>query len=198
MDQRKQRERELVEMARTLEEANRVLQGLSYLDSLTNIANRRYFDDVMVAEWRRSIRDCKELSIAFIDVDDFKAYNDTYGHIAGDDCLKSIASTLKSMLQRPADFVARYGGEEFVVVMPDTPRDGARRLLDCMRKAVTELTIEHKGSRNLGVVTVSSGIASIDPEDLVKSPGRLVHEADQALYRAKARGKNAVEVFIEE
>src|SRR5262245_14260660 len=134
-------------MVLALEEANQKLERLSFLDGLTNIANRRRFDEFLEWEWRRGLRDGTPISVIMTDIDFFKAYNDTYGHEAGDEILKKVAGTLALTLNRPADLAARYGGEEFVVVLPGTDSGGAALLAERLRGAVEGPQIAHPGSR---------------------------------------------------
>jgi diguanylate cyclase (GGDEF)-like protein len=183
-------------MVLALEEANQKLERLSFLDGLTNIANRRRFDEFLEREWRRGLRDGTPISVIMTDIDFFKAYNDTYGHEAGDEILKTVAGVLSATLNRPADLVARYGGEEFVVVLPGTDFSGAALLAERLRGAVEGLQIAHTGSR-VGVhVTISLGVATVVPQRGV-SPDALVAAADQALYQAKHDGRNRVRVSAE-
>lgn len=193
MDRRKAREKELIEATRQLADLNSMLVRLSLIDSMTGIANRRNFDRVLDKEWRRAIRSKLPISVMMIDVDYFKLYNDTYGHQEGDECLKQIAQILKDSLKRPADALCRYGGEEFVIILPDTPSQGAEQVGETLRQAVIRSGITHKNSKVLDRVTVSIGIATMlasarfDPKDLVQN-------ADKALYEAKAAGRNRVVV----
>jgi diguanylate cyclase (GGDEF)-like protein len=189
MDQRKQREAELIAVAQQLETANQELRRLSFLDGLTGITNRRGFDEYFLKEWRRAVRAQGSLSVILLDVDHFKPFNDHYGHLAGDDCLKHIAAALRSALHRPADLVARYGGEEFVVVLPDTDPSHATVVAETLRTAVEDLRIPHASSPSARSVTVSLGVASVTavPD---ASPQGLVDAADQALYAAKRAGRN--------
>ncbi|MCF6156781.1 MAG: diguanylate cyclase [Candidatus Brocadia sp.] len=194
MDQRKAREKELEEMTRELETANKALERISMTDGLTGIANRRYFDKIIEHEWLRAVRDGFSLSLIFADVDYFKAYNDTYGHLAGDDCLRRVASALKETLKRPADMVARYGGEEFAVVLPETNLKGAVSIAEAMRMNVAVLGIPHRNSKVLNYVTISLGVASTVPRRN-ESQSELIVEADRSLYEAKKEGRNQVRIF---
>jgi diguanylate cyclase (GGDEF)-like protein len=174
-----------------LARANFKLQRLSQIDGLTGVANRRYFDRYFAREWRRAVRSSQTLSIIFADVDYFKAYNDHYGHQAGDDCLRKIAKALSTGVSRPADLLARYGGEEFVVVLPDTTLDGACHIAENMRVAVESLAIPHAESATAAHITLSLGVAAVAP-DRETPPGSLIAAADKALYRAKKQGRNRV------
>jgi len=169
----------------------RMLEILANIDGLTELPNRRQFDTVFAAEWARSGRTGRPLSVAIIDVDFFKRYNDHYGHAMGDQALQAVAKSLRKRIQRPADLVARYGGEEFVVVMPDTPRDGAMELAERLRIGIEGLGIPHKRSSAAICITVSIGIASTGPE-AITSAEVLMELADGRLYRAKKAGRNRV------
>jgi diguanylate cyclase (GGDEF)-like protein len=125
------------------------------------------------------------------DIDNFKAYNDLYGHQAGDECIKRIAQELEKAINRPSDFCARYGGEEFIVILPDTPADGAMLIAEKIRKNIEGLNIEHDHSKNSGKLTISLGVSTADPERMF--PDTLIKKADDALYRAKKNGRNRVE-----
>jgi hydrogenase maturation protease len=179
------------EIHRSLEEANRSLQRLSAVDGLTGIPNRRYFDEMLDREWRRCRRNGLPLSVVLADVDFFKAYNDHYGHVAGDRCLQSVARALQKHLNRAADFVARYGGEEFAFVLPETDLAGALAVAETVRAGVEALEIPHRGSRVGNVVSVSMGVGSVVP-DGVSEPSFLIRVADLALYQAKAEGRNRI------
>lgn len=170
---------------------NENLQRISLSDGLTGIANRRYFDEFLEREWERAKRDKKTIALLMVDIDFFKSYNDTYGHIAGDACLKLLAKGLEAMPKRSIDIVARYGGEEFVVVLPDTNQLGAAVVGEKVRCAVEELNIEHKGSSISERVTVSVGIAVMMP-DYDAIPATIIAAADAALYQSKRQGRNRV------
>ena len=193
INRRKAREGELLEVMRQLEAANHMLLRLSRLDGLTGISNRRQFDDYLDQEWRRAIRDSMPLSLVMLDIDDFKAYNDTYGHQAGDECLKQIAGMLSRALNRPGDLVARYGGDEFVLVLPGTPAEGAVRVAETMREKVQALGITLEASGLKETVTISVGVATMFPIRGT-SPAALLAASDQALYQAKGAGRNRVVV----
>ncbi len=182
----------LLVMTDRLNIANLELQRLNAVDGLTGIANRRHFDEMLAKEWRRCMRDDQWLSLMICDVDFFKQYNDTYGHQAGDECLKSVARLLKEQLRRPADLVARYGGEEFAVILPGTGDAGARRLAQRMCRAVESEVIPHQYSPVAPVVTLSIGVATAMPRQDDQSLDTLLQAADRALYQAKDQGRNQV------
>lgn len=169
----------------------KLLEVLVNLDGLTNIANRRCFEDNLQAEWARARRNQQPISVAMVDVDHFKEYNDHYGHGGGDKALRHVADTLNTSLKRPSDQVARYGGEEFVVLMPDTDHDGALSLMEHLRQTVEQLAITHAPSPVHDVLTISIGGATVRPDDQ-ETPGELLRRADDALYRAKSQGRNRV------
>jgi diguanylate cyclase (GGDEF)-like protein/PAS domain S-box-containing protein len=171
--------------------ANEELQRLATLDGLTQIANRRRFDQYLENEWHRLKREQMPLSLILFDVDFFKRYNDTYGHLAGDDCLRQLGSALKSVIKRPTDLVARYGGEEFAVILPNTEIEGAISVAQTIRQAVYDLIIPHAQSSVCDRVTVSLGVASIVP-NCETSPQDLINAADKSLYIAKQQGRNRV------
>lgn len=175
-----------------LEEANQRLQRLSSIDGLTGIANRRQLDETLQAEWRRAFRHDSPMSMVMFDLDEFKRFNDAYGHQAGDECLRQVAAALGDGLRRGGDLVARYGGEEFAAVLPDSDLRGALQYAEAARLAVENLAISHGSSPVGKVVTVSVGVASILPRR-GGSPTELISRADQALYQAKRKGKNRVE-----
>lgn len=187
----------LVESNRKLEQSNQQLETLkhqltaaSLTDELTGIPNRRYFNNQLNSEWHRAMRDRLPLSCIMLDIDHFKLYNDNYGHLKGDECLKTVAQTINSNLKRPADFVARYGGEEFVVLLPDTSMDGAIAIANNIREGINNMKIQHEFT-NTGILTLSQGVACLVPEkgENEKSLTRL---ADQALYEAKSDGRDRI------
>jgi diguanylate cyclase (GGDEF)-like protein len=194
MDRRKGREQELLTLTSELEILNKKLEELSCQDSLTGIANRRTFDDFLSREWKRGARDASSFSLLMIDIDFFKIFNDTYGHQAGDDCLKMVAEALQKVVRRPGDLLARYGGEEFVAVLPDTGLFGAGILAENMCAVISELRVPHERSSVAEYVTISVGVASAEASSDV-SPHELIAAADSALYRAKQGGRNRTEVI---
>lgn len=185
-DQRKERERELQELTRQLEE-------LSNLDGLTGVPNRRRFDEVFHKEWLRCRRDKAPVSLLMIDIDFFKAYNDTYGHLQGDTCLKHVAAAIQEALRRPGDMVARFGGEEFSVVLPLTDAYGAFSRAEQIVENVRRLDLRHEASLVSPRVTVSVGIATMVP-DAEDETHNLLQKADEALYRAKKEGRDKIVV----
>lgn len=191
--------RELEEKVRLrtgeLEAANHQLQALSATDGLTGLANRRAFDQEWAAEWQRASRQSLPLALAMLDVDQFKAYNDHYGHQAGDVCLKVLAQTLANTVQRSGELVARYGGEEFVIILPGLDGTEACAAMERIRAAVQALGLPHAKASVAGVVTISIGVASCVPQQGQNSAS-LVHAADAALYQAKDQGRNKVVLAI--
>ena len=179
----------LLEMSRELAAANRELEKLSRLDGLTGIANRRYFDSYLSTEVKRASRERQPLSLILADVDHFKAYNDCYGHQAGDECLRNVASALKSVGRRPADLAARYGGEEFAMVLPATTSEGAVDVAKSLVRAIEGMSIPHVKSGVGPSISLSQGIASLIPGQDTK-PEDVIVLADQALYEAKQQGRN--------
>ncbi|MEW6322364.1 MAG: diguanylate cyclase [Acidobacteriota bacterium] len=184
-------ESEIEDRTRHLEDASKALRRLATVDGLTGISNHRHFRDFLEAEWRRAMRDHAALSVVMIDIDYFKAYNDGFGHQAGDSCLKRVAEKLAQGVGRPGDLVARYGGEEFVAVLGDTDADGAVALAERLRGHIEDLRIPHPRSLCGRWVTVSCGAATTFPTR-DSHPDELVGEADRALYRAKREGRNRV------
>jgi len=172
---------------------NEKLKNMSFLDGLTGIANRRYFDQKLLQEIRRARRDKNPLSLIMIDIDYFKAFNDAYGHLEGDDCLKLVASTLKNTLRRPGDFLARYGGEEFVVILPNTDDAGSAIIAEKLRASIERLDIAHVSSLCADYVTVSLGIVTRFSKQ-TETPDNLILAADRALYRSKNEGRNRISV----
>lgn len=171
--------------------ANQQLLRLAQSDGLTGLANRRHFDRSFIAEWNRAMREQQPLGLILIDIDYFKQFNDTYGHQAGDDCLKAVATALKQVVSRPHDLIARYGGEEFVALLPNTPEQGVLQIAEAMRSAIAQLKIPHQGSQVCDWVSLSLGAVAWIPS-LKFAADSLVAAADQALYHAKALGRNRV------
>lgn len=167
------------------------LSRLALTDALCGIPNRRGFDERLEREWRRCQRTERSLSLIMIDVDHFKAFNDQYGHPAGDECLRCIARIIDDAFDRPGDMVARYGGEEFACIVPETTVGGAVALAERLRTVVSEALIIHESSPVHPYVTISIGIASMIP-DYIRKPQILLERADEALYSAKHTGRNRV------
>jgi diguanylate cyclase (GGDEF)-like protein/PAS domain S-box-containing protein len=173
-----------------LQDAYRAVEALALTDGLTGLANRRRFDQCLATEWRRGMRTRQPLSLLMLDVDLFKAYNDSYGHQRGDSCLKQIAESCMDVVSRPGDLVARFGGEEFVVTMPNTESEGAMQVAEEICEALRSRRLPHNGSP-MGVVTISIGCATLVPEFGKHAPD-LIAIADHALYAAKHNGRNQV------
>lgn len=175
-----------------LNEANEELDRLSKTDGLTGLANRRHFDEFLAEEWRRARRDKKSMSIIMIDVDHFKLFNDHYGHVAGDECLRNVSQALQRIFKRPGDLVARYGGEEFAVILPNTK--DALKMANYCKTNIQNLRIPHDLSKVSDVITVSVGLSSSIPTDNLEA-NDVVRKADEALYSAKDSGRNQVKVL---
>ena len=175
----------------TLKAQTDALRMLASLDGLTGVPNRRIFDERLDAEWRACRRSGSPLSLLMVDVDHFKLYNDHYGHLDGDQCLKAIASALASSVERGRDMLARFGGEEFVCLLPDTDLEGAKHIAEKLRQAVEGLAIPHVESKTAATVTVSLGVATTAECDALEPPD-LLKVADEQLYLAKQSGRNRV------
>lgn len=173
-----------------LREAYRSVEAMAMADGLTGVANRRRFDQYLSAEWRRGTRDGKPLSLLMLDVDLFKAYNDTYGHQHGDSCLKQVAEACLDVVSRPGDLVARFGGEEFVVALPNTESEGALQVANEICTSLRSRRLPHTGSP-FGIITISVGCATLVPQADMHVP-ELIALADHALYTAKHNGRNQV------
>lgn len=181
-------------MEEQLENAIKKLEILSNLDGLTNLANRRYFDEMMFLEYERLSRSKLELSFIMIDIDYFKRFNDLYGHLCGDNCLRKVAKVLSDSISGSANLIARYGGEEFICMLPETNMEGAVIFAEKMRIEVENLQIPHAGSGISDYVTVSIGVATMQclpGQDVLET----VNNADKALYRAKSNGRNRIESY---
>lgn len=187
----------LVTITRQLDAANKELQRISALDGLTGIANRRYFDQALEHEWRRSLRTGKELSLILCDVDHFKSYNDSYGHVAGDQCLQQVATAMSALLGRAGDLLARYGGEEFAVLLPGADAPAAMAVALRLQDAVRQLALPHRGSACCDSVTLSMGVTSLQAAHYpgADAAQALFQQADAALYTAKQTGRNRVVLF---
>ena len=184
---------ERMKLTSRLQRLNVKLEKFSYQDGLTNVANRRMFDTIFQREWATAKREKHQLSLIMIDIDYFKYYNDGYGHQAGDDCLKRIATTLNTVSKRTTDLVARYGGEEFVLLLPNTDEEQALRLAESCRSNIEALKIPHAYSDAADVVSISLGVTTMWAATDVNASA-LIKAADEALYRAKKGGRNRVEV----
>ncbi|MCW9029733.1 MAG: diguanylate cyclase, partial [Kangiella sp.] len=182
-------EARVAERTEALQRANAELEGLSMLDGLTGIANRRRFDEVLESEWQRGRREQTPLALVICDIDYFKEFNDHFGHQCGDEALKAVARTLEASLHRPADLAARYGGEEFALILPNTDRDGAFRVAEAAREAIRQLNIQRDDLDGYDRVTISLGLAIAIP-DGENEPDELINAADRQLYRAKEAGRD--------
>jgi diguanylate cyclase (GGDEF)-like protein len=176
-----------------LAERNEELKGLAEFDDLTKIPNRRMFEQELKRGWRRMVRTSRPLTLLLCDVDNFKAFNDTYGHQTGDECLVKVARAVQGSARRPGDYAARYGGEEFAVILQDTGIEGAQHVAERICQTVRNLAIDHAGSTVSKTVTISVGAASIMPTH-EREPEALVRKADECLYQAKGEGRNRVVV----
>lgn len=173
------------------------LTALAMQDGLTGLANRRAFDDALDRSWREAKREGAPLSLLLIDLDGFKQFNDAYGHLAGDDCLRIVARAIESTIFRPRDTAARYGGEELAVILPGTGAAGALEVAERLRAAIADLRIPHESNTaGGGFVSVSIGVATLNagPAGAAEAPSALVASADRALYCAKSAGRNWIEV----
>jgi diguanylate cyclase (GGDEF)-like protein/PAS domain S-box-containing protein len=182
--ERKQIEEELVRLQKEFRE-------LSYKDGLTGVANRRMFDSVMEVEWTNAQRNKQPLSLILLDIDYFKQYNDHYGHIQGDDCLKRVAAALGKVATRSRDFFARYGGEEFVLVLPETDAEAAHRIAERCRNAIFKEQVPHEKSDVGQILTISLGVSTMTPthkDDALD----FIEAVDRQLYQAKQRGRNCI------
>ncbi len=180
------------QLYKEVEEANQKLSQLASVDDLTQLANRRVFSERLQQEWRRMAREKSNLSVILGDIDAFKAYNDTYGHLQGDQCLVKVARGFQQCLKRPADLAARYGGEEFAALLPNTPLAGAVHVAEVIRHFVKALALPHPHSANCDRITISLGVASVIPSPHLMGVELLLQAADQALYQAKAEGRDRV------
>lgn len=184
ISERKKTEHQLLDLQKELED-------LSFKDGLTGVANRRMFDSVLEIEWANAKRNQRPLSLILLDIDYFKQYNDSYGHIQGDDCLKRVAKTLSSSATRSKDFIARFGGEEFVLVLPETDEKAAKKVAERCRKLIFKEQIPHESSLVSHVLTISIGVASITPTHQDEALA-FVEEVDKRLYLAKQNGRNRI------
>ena len=175
-----------------LKRKQELLEEYAFLDSLTEIPNRRRFEETMEREWNRALRSQRPVSLIFFDIDHFKNYNDTYGHGQGDTCLRRLAQTAAGCLHRAGDFVARYGGEEFAVLLPYSDQEAAMKTAEHLGKALDDLAIPHKTSPVESYVTVSMGVVTALPRQGL-TPSQLMEQADHALYAAKNGGRHRIE-----
>ena len=183
----------IYEMRQKLYKTQKELQHLSLFDELTGLANRRNYDQTLETQFKLAQRNKSPLSLIICDIDFFKHYNDEYGHQQGDKCLADVAQMIGSMANRPTDLACRYGGEEFTVILPDTNLEGALKIAEKIRLAVYESGIEHKASRVADVITLSLGVSTYFGQ--LKSSEQLTNLADKALYQAKQKGRNTVEIM---
>jgi diguanylate cyclase (GGDEF)-like protein/PAS domain S-box-containing protein len=187
----KRTEAKLLEANIAAERANLALRDLALVDALTGLPNRRRFDIAWGIEVSRAAREGLALAVIMVDLDDFKAYNDACGHLAGDECLRLVARAIAGVARRPGDLVARYGGEEFVMLLPNTGAAGGEAAAEQVVQAVARLRLTHRGSRD-GIVTVSCGVAAVAPGETAWPAHGLLDSADRALYEAKQGGRNRV------
>lgn len=168
-----------------------MLEHMLAIDSLTEIPNRRHFDNIFVSEWNRAKRLGTSISLIILDIDYFKKFNDNYGHPAGDECLKLVAQTLKQCIRRSGEIVARYGGEEFAAILPGVGQKDAQNLAEELRNHIESLKILHASSDVADCITISSGVATTSPKDGLE-PAEFINAADKMLYEAKSQGRNQV------
>jgi diguanylate cyclase (GGDEF)-like protein len=183
-----------VKLYQDLQTANEKLTHLASFDGLTQVANRRRFDEYLQQEWQRMMRDHLPLSLILCDIDFFKVYNDTYGHQVGDDCLRQVAQVIHEAAKRSIDLAARYGGEEFAVILPNTNLEGAQLIATIIQDNIAKLRIHHRNSKVKEIVSVSMGVACTTP-NLMIAPEMLITAADRALYQAKEQGRDRFCVF---
>lgn len=178
-------------MEEALHQANKKLEQLSFQDGLTGVANWRLYDQTLGREWAHGMRNGSSLALIVIDIDNFKEYNDQFGHLPGDECLKKVARALEKVVARSTDLVARYGGEEFVLLLPDTGRDAARDIAERCRREIHDLAIDHPASSAGKVLTISAGVCCMVPVAKLNRKS-LFATADKMLYEAKLSGRNKV------
>ena len=178
-----------------LEELNMQLLKLANLDGLTGLANRRHFDERFADEWLRAMRNRRPLTLIMFDVDWFKQYNDKFGHLEGDECLKKIADSTQKVVCRPSDTVARYGGEEFIVLLPETDSSGAKLVAEKIRVEIENLHLPNPDSTVIPYITISLGVTTVVPE-VKADPNIYIKLVDEALYRAKDAGRNRISIAL--
>ena len=178
-----------------LKRASEGLKKMSMIDVLTGLFNRRFFNENYLKEWHQACRSKTSLAMLMVDIDYFKKYNDTYGHLRGDDCLVAVAKEIQQIVKRPRDLVARFGGEEFMVLLPETDTHGAEQVAERILNGIRRLALEHRASAIQPYVTVSVGVAAAFPDD--ESMNELLNRVDQALYQAKNQGRNCYRVYQE-
>lgn len=181
-------------MENDLKKANIKIEKLANLDELSSIFNRRYFNNKLKQEFKRHQRTSSPISLIMLDIDCFKLYNDTYGHLCGDECIKSVADILSKAGARPSDITARYGGEEFVLLLPETDSNGAYIIAERIQEKLKNKSIPHKTSTVTDIVTLTIGISTMIPTKSTP-PEMLVRYADQSLYEGKKKGKNQIQIF---
>jgi diguanylate cyclase (GGDEF)-like protein/PAS domain S-box-containing protein len=187
-------EEKVRERTTKLQEANQALERLAKLDGLTQLANRRTFDQHLSETWKRLAREQRPMALILCDIDYFKLYNDHYGHLLGDRALKAVAMVIQNSAKRPADLAARYGGEEFAIILPNTDQAGAIQVAEELRRGVMNLRITHDRSTAHHVITISLGVTAIVPsgDNALRGTEALIRDADKALYDAKKRGRNQI------
>jgi diguanylate cyclase (GGDEF)-like protein len=189
ISERKKTEEELLRLQKELEE-------LSFKDGLTGVANRRMFDSIMEIEWENARRNHQPLSLLMLDIDYFKQYNDHYGHIKGDDCLRQVAQVLSLAATRSRDFIARFGGEEFVMILPETDENSAKKVAERCRSLISEAGIPHEQSEISPLLTMSLGVGTIIPAS-GDEPKTFIEVVDRLLYKAKQNGRDRIEYGYE-
>lgn len=194
MARRKEREKELEKLTDQLQEVNAYLLAIARTDGLTGLFNRRYFDEVLATEWKRCWRTGNSVALLMLDIDHFKLYNDTYGHQAGDHCLKQVSAAIRECARRAGDVTARYGGEEFAVILPETSESNAVIVSRNILEKVEKLAVPHSASKTSSIVTISIGMATLSPSP-ENSITELIERADKALYLAKEEGRNCLRFY---
>lgn len=194
MSRRIEREKELEKLTDQLQEVNAYLLAIARTDGLTGLFNRRYFDEVLATEWKRCWRTGNSVALLMMDIDHFKLFNDTYGHQAGDHCLKQVSAAIRECARRAGDVAARYGGEEFAVILPETSESNAVVVSRNILEKVEKLSIPHSASKTDSIVTISIGMATLSPSP-ENSITELIERADKALYLAKEEGRNCLRFY---